>query len=44
MRSMRVFVSSASDAAHERRRVERVVERLNGALAGHVRLSAVHWE
>src|ERR1700693_5608694 len=44
MRDIRVFVSSPADAAHERKRVERVVERLNGAFSGAVKLSALRWE
>ena len=44
MRTVRIFVSSPGDAVHERRRVERVVERLSGAYASTVRLSAVRWE
>ncbi|MBM3650129.1 MAG: hypothetical protein FJX11_20315, partial [Alphaproteobacteria bacterium] len=44
MRTVRVFVSSPGDAVHERRRVERVVERLSGAFASSVRLVTVRWE
>src|SRR5689334_9331577 len=44
MRTIQVFLSSPADAAHERRRVERVVERLNGTFRGAVQLSTVRWE
>jgi eukaryotic-like serine/threonine-protein kinase len=44
MRRLRVFVSSPADVDHERRRVEQVVERLNGEFAGAARLETVRWE
>jgi tetratricopeptide (TPR) repeat protein len=44
MKSVRVFVSSPADVEHERLRVERVVERLNGQYAGVVRLIPIRWE
>jgi hypothetical protein len=37
MRTVRIFVSSPSDVEHERLRVERVAERLNGELHEVVR-------
>jgi hypothetical protein len=43
-RQVRVFVSSPGDAVFERGRLERVIERLNGAFQGVVRLSAIRWE
>ena len=43
-RQVRVFVSSPGDARIERRRLERVIERLNGEFAGVARLSAIRWE
>lgn len=44
MRNVRIFVSSPGDVDHERRRVDRVVERLNGEFAGTVRLKTIRWE
>src|SRR5271165_1237522 len=44
IRYVRVFVSSPSDATHERGRVDRVVERLNGEFAGTARLETIRWE
>src|SRR3954452_9227687 len=44
MRIVRIFVSSPSDALNERRRVSRVIARLNGAYKDSVRLEAVRWE
>ncbi|MGB9045614.1 MAG: DUF4062 domain-containing protein, partial [Pseudolabrys sp.] len=44
MREIKVFVSSPTDVEHERSRVERVVERLNGQYSGIVRLACVRWE
>lgn len=44
MRVVRLFVSSPADAEFERRRVDRVVERLNGELAGVARLESIRWE
>ena len=44
MREIRVFVSSPGDTRHERRRVDRVLARLNGEYAGAVRLVPVLWE
>ena len=44
MQTYRIFVSSPGDAQFERQRVDRVVARLNGELAGAARLVAVRWE
>ena len=44
MQVLRLFVSSPGDVAHERHRVELVVERLNVAFAGRVRIDTVRWE
>ena len=44
MRTVRVFVSSPGDAANERKRVMRVVERLNAVFAGTAILEPVLWE
>src|SRR5262245_21016207 len=44
MRTVRVFVSSPSDVDYERRRIERVAERLNGQFANVARLETVRWE
>src|SRR5580692_4285778 len=44
MDTYRIFVSSPGDAHFERLRVDRVVARLNGELAGAVRLVTVRWE
>jgi tetratricopeptide (TPR) repeat protein len=44
MQTYRIFVSSPADAQFERQRVDRVVARLNGELAGAARLSSVRWE
>jgi eukaryotic-like serine/threonine-protein kinase len=44
MRHVRVFVSSPGDTIHERGRVDRVVERLNGEFAGTARLETIRWE
>ncbi|HEX9903598.1 MAG TPA: tetratricopeptide repeat protein [Propylenella sp.] len=44
MREIRIFVSSPDDAQLERRRLERVVERLNGELGGTALLRTVRWE
>jgi len=44
LREIRVFVSSPDDARFERQRLERVVERLNGELAGAAILKTVRWE
>jgi hypothetical protein len=44
MEHFRIFVSSPGDVGHERRRVDRVVERLNGEFAGIARLEAIRWE
>ena len=41
---VRVFVSSPGDTIHERGRVDRVVERLNGEFAATVRLETIRWE
>jgi eukaryotic-like serine/threonine-protein kinase len=44
MRVVRVFVSSPGDTVNERKRVARVIARLNADLAGIVRLESVLWE
>jgi hypothetical protein len=44
MQTYRIFVSSPSDAQFERQRVDRVVARLNGELAGAARFTTVRWE
>ena len=44
MRTVRVFVSSPGDAANERKRVVRVIEKLNAAFAGSVVIEPVLWE
>ncbi|WP_413207400.1 AAA family ATPase [Rhodospirillum sp. A1_3_36] len=44
MRTVRVFISSPGDVLAERKRVERVIDRLNGQLAGSARLEAIRWE
>jgi eukaryotic-like serine/threonine-protein kinase len=44
MEHFRIFVSSPGDVDHERRRVDRVVQRLNGEFAGIARLEAIRWE
>ena len=44
IRHVRIFVSSPDDAHHERGRVDRVVERLNGEFAGTARLETIRWE
>jgi tetratricopeptide (TPR) repeat protein len=44
MRTVRIFVSSPGDVDHERRRIERVVERLNGEFAEIAQLQAIRWE
>lgn len=44
MRQVKIFVSSPSDAAHERQRVERVVQRLNGEFSEVARLAPFRWE
>jgi eukaryotic-like serine/threonine-protein kinase len=44
LRHVRVFVSSPGDTIHERGRVDRVVERLNGEFAETARLETVRWE
>ena len=44
MERFRIFVSSPNDVSHERRRVERVIERLNGEFAGVAHLAAIRWE
>ena len=43
-RTVRVFVSSPGDAANERKRVGRVIERLNAAFAGSMLIEPVLWE
>jgi hypothetical protein len=44
MDTYRIFVSSPGDAQFERLRVDRVVARLNGELAGAARFATVRWE
>jgi hypothetical protein len=44
MKSVRIFVSSPSDVEHERLRVERVAERLNGELHHVIRLDVYRWD
>jgi tetratricopeptide (TPR) repeat protein len=44
LRHVRIFISSPSDATHERGRVDRVVERLNGEFAATARLETIRWE
>jgi WD40 repeat protein len=44
MRFIRVFVSSPGDAESERKRVVRVMERLNAAFAGTAQFKPVLWE
>ena len=44
IRNIRIFVSSPGDTIHERGRVDRVVERMNGEFAGTVRLETIRWE
>jgi hypothetical protein len=44
LRVFRLFVSSPGDAATERRRLEKVVARLNGEFAGLARLETVRWD
>lgn len=43
-RLVRIFVSSPSDVMAERERVDRVVARLNGELAGSIKLETIRWE
>jgi hypothetical protein len=42
--TLRLFVSSPGDVADERRRVEIVVERLNGEFNGRVQIETMRWE
>ncbi len=44
MRTVRIFVSSPGDVDHERRRIDRVVERLNGEFAEIAKLETIRWE
>jgi len=44
MRTVRIFVSSPGDVDHERRRIDRVVERLNGEFAEIAQLQTIRWE
>ncbi len=44
MRTVRVFISSPTDVAFERQRVQRVIERLNGQYAQVLRFEAIRWE
>jgi tetratricopeptide (TPR) repeat protein len=41
---LQLFVSSPGDVANERRRIEAVIERLNGEFSGRVRIKAIRWE
>jgi WD40 repeat protein len=43
-RRIRVFVSSPADAASERSRLDRVIERINGEFQGVACLTSVRWE
>jgi tetratricopeptide (TPR) repeat protein len=43
-RQVRIFVSSPGDARFERRRLERVTERLNGEFQGTARIIVIRWE
>ena len=40
----RIFISSPSDVAAERQRVERVVARLGGEIGGAAKLTVIRWE
>jgi hypothetical protein len=42
--TFKLFVSSPGNVTVERRRVEKVVSRLNGEFAGVARLEAIRWE
>lgn len=44
IRHVRIFVSSPADTDHERGRVARVVERLNGEFSGAARVETIRWE
>src|SRR6185312_5934182 len=44
MKLVRLFVSSPSDAFAERKRVVRVIERLNADFSGTIRIETVLWE
>jgi hypothetical protein len=44
MQQIKIFVSSPGDAAHERLRVDRVVQRLNAEFSNAARLQAFRWE
>ena len=44
IRRVRVFVSSPNDTIHERGRVDRVIERLNGEFSATARLKSIRWE
>jgi tetratricopeptide (TPR) repeat protein len=44
MRQVRIFVSSPGDVDHERRRVDRVIERINGEFAGVAQFASIRWE
>lgn len=44
MRTIRLFVSSPGDTVDERRRVVRVVERLNAAYSGLIAIEPILWE
>ena len=41
---LRLFVSSPGDVSNERRRIEAVIERLNGEFSGRARIEAIRWE
>jgi tetratricopeptide (TPR) repeat protein len=44
LREIKIFVSSPEDALLERKRLDRVVERLNGELRGTAILTTIRWE
>src|SRR5258706_10319741 len=44
MRSVRLFLSSPGDVDHERRRVDRVAERLNAEYVDIARIETIRWE
>src|ERR1700721_535894 len=43
-RILQLFVSSPGDVADERRRIDAVVERLNGEFKGRAQIKAIRWE
>jgi tetratricopeptide (TPR) repeat protein len=44
MQQIKIFVSSPSDASHERLRIDRVVQRLNSEFSNAAHLQAYRWE